>query len=270
MCDYTHDQPPKSCPIFFFFFFFPKSNLLICKALTPTCYLKILTYLAKNALIKARVYGHHTTSPLSDLHFSISKGNRQRPERHIRHVNNQHFTVSVVEYMVNLTEIGVLRFFINENSRLFIFMFSYSMFLTQKWTMMAGGIADSGNHISVCSLWIACKPMQYFVRTVQSLLLLFRLGHILGYEVDQITELNQMLSQRISLVFISTFLSKLPFSYLLLFMYLCVCCSMCLLWCPPFASNVQKYGGCSGLWLCTERSKLNCFLQTFFCDFLLY
>lgn len=44
--------------------------------------------LAKKALgltdVKASVYSHHTTSPLTDLHFSTSKGNRQ--SRHVEHI----------------------------------------------------------------------------------------------------------------------------------------------------------------------------------------
>lgn len=37
--------------------------------------------------------------------------------------------------------------------------------------------------------------MQYFVRTVELLLLLFRLGHILGYEVDQITTKSNVVAE---------------------------------------------------------------------------
>lgn len=89
-----------------------------------TCYLKILTCLAKNALSQECIV---TTQPFLSSVISIlvyPKEYGSVLERDIIHVDYQHFTVWVVEYMSDLTEIGVLRF-------LFLFMFSYSLFLKQ-------------------------------------------------------------------------------------------------------------------------------------------
>ncbi len=126
------------------------------------------------------------------------------------------------------------------------------------------------NHISVCSLWIACEPMQYFVRTV--LIVTFTVpirphpGLWSRPNNNEIKCCRRVRCLQFLSVFISAFLSKLPFSYLLLLMYLCAvqCACFGALHSPALCSNMV---GFSGLWLCTERSKLNCFLQVFFVTF---